>query len=236
MQTEFVPHGVYEDIINLLGQWKVLDIKSLSRLCNYDVQYYNLLHKVRKLEKHGLIKGVLTGRKNKHIYLTSEGLRLTPYDRTYEICDESLTHDLVVGNVLRTLLLMSNFTDGKMFHQIDEQSLFPDAEIVGSQNKESYHLALEVELTQKEQLRVKEKFRKYGNSKVFNYALFITNKEPLFKAYRRYLMEMMPEIQEAVILLLDEKLTVSRFDCENSRLFYLGKEIGFSDIFGERRI
>lgn len=53
MAVDFVPYGIYEDIINILGQWKVVDMKALKEMCNYDVGYFNLLKKVRTLESHG---------------------------------------------------------------------------------------------------------------------------------------------------------------------------------------
>lgn len=232
MSVAFAPYGVYEDIINLLGRWRVLDMKSLSKMCNYDIQYHNLLHKVRKLEKQGYVQGVLMGRKNKHIYLTDKGLKYAAFEYKYKICDETLTHDLIVGNVLRSFIACDYFIDGRMYPNITGDKLLPDAEVSGKKNEMTYKMAIEVELTQKEQTRVKEKYRQYGLNSMFNYVLFITNKEALFKAYRSYLLEMKPEVQEGVILLLDEKLTENRFDFEKSKLFYMSNEHKFLEFFG----
>lgn len=233
MAVDFVPHGAYEDIINILGKWKVMDMKSLNEFCSYDLKYFNLLKKVRTLETHGLVKGVLLGRKNKHIYLTNKGLKYTGHDFTYEICDENLTHDLVVGRVLKELIKTPHFIDGKMFHEIPVENLFPDAETKGIKDNQTYKLALEIELTQKSESRVKEKFRRYGREKVFNYVLYITNKESLFRAYKRYLEEMNSETQEAVILMLDKKLSVTSFKYQESTCFYQGRETTFLELFGD---
>ncbi len=233
MAVDFVPQGVYEDIINLLGQWKVMDMKSLKEMCSYDVQYYNLLHKVRKLENHGLVKGILLGKKNKHIFLTNKGLQYTPYDKTYEICDENITHDVIVGKVLKELLRLESFFNGKMFHQIISDKILPDAEIEGQKDGECYRLALEIELTQKSQDRVKGKYRQYARGNVFNYGLFITNKMTLFKAYKKYLEEMKSEIQESIILLYDRKLTEINFDYQSSECFYMGQMTSFKELFGD---
>ncbi len=233
MSLAFIPHGVYEDIINIVGQWKVIDMKGLSEMCNYEIGYHNLLKKVRTLESHGLIKGVLLGRKNKHIYLTNKGLKYTGYDYTYEICDENLTHDLIVSRVLKTLLAHRSFVDGRMFHQIVVDKIFPDAEVSAHKNGELYKLALEIELTQKEQNRVKEKYRRYASGRVFTYGVFITNKATLFKTYCRYLQEMNEDIQEAIILILEKQMTATSFNYEKSECFYLGKEVRFSQLFDE---
>ena len=231
MTTDFIPYGVYEDIINMLGHWKILDMKSLSEMCNYDIKYFNLLKKVRKLESHGIIKGVLLGRKDKHIYLTNKGLRYTPYDFTYEICDENITHDLIVGRVLKELLKFSPFVDGRMYHQIMTDKIFPDAQVEGIKNNERYKLALEVELTQKSKERVKDKYRKYGQGESFNYALFVTNKESLFRTYKRYLEEMNRESREAVILMYDENLSATKFKYDKIKCYYMGEMTSFIELF-----
>jgi len=234
MSVNFIPHGVYEDIINIVGQWKVVDMKSLKDMCNYEVGYFNLLKKVRTLESHGLVKGVLLGSKNKHIYLTNEGLRYTGHDYTYEICDENLTHDLIVSRVLKELLKHDSFTNGRMFHQIPVDQIFPDAQITGTKNNDIYRLAIEVELTQKSKKRVKEKYRRYAKGSVFTYGVFITNKETLFRTYRRFLEEMNNDIQEAIILILDKDMTATKFDYEKTECFYLGKMLNFEALFGEK--
>jgi len=232
MKTEFVPQGPYEDIINLLGQWKVLDMKSLSELSNYRLAYHNLLKKVRRLEQEGMVKGVSLGGKSKHIFLTSKGFMLTSHDQSYPIADENVTHDLVVGRVLRSFCKIDGFCNGKMFHQISTEEIFPDAAITGTRDGENYQLAIEVELTQKSQDRIKEKFRRYAKGNAFDYVLFVTNKESLFKTYARFLGEMKAEVQKAVILLFDKGLSVSKFDYGGSRCLYIGDEKRFGDLFG----
>jgi hypothetical protein len=232
MKARFIPQGVYEDIINIVGQWKVVDMNSLSEMCSYEIGYHNLLKKVRKLEAQGLIKGVLLGRKNKHIYLTDKGLKYTGFDYTYEICDENITHDLVVSKVLKELLRNDSFVDGRMFHQIVGEDLLPDAEVSGIKNQENYKLAIEVELTQKSQKRIKEKYRRYARGSVFDYGVFITNKESLFKTYKRFIMEMDKETQEAIVLILDSKMTATKFSYESLECFYLGRESLFNQLFG----
>lgn len=235
MNENFVPYGVYEEIINLLGKWKVLDIKSLSEFSSYKVKYFNLLKKVRQLEISGLIKGVSMGGKEKYIYLTNKGLQYTGHDHTYEISESNLTHDIIVGRVLKQLLKMDQFIDGKMFHQVADFDVFPDALISGVKNDSTYKLALEIELTQKSEPRVKEKYRRYGRNTVFNYALFITNKWTLYNTYKRFLLEMNQETQAAIILLFDQNLNMKGMNTDNNKCTYLGKETSFSDLFSEKK-
>ncbi|MBT3236872.1 MAG: hypothetical protein HN353_13035 [Bdellovibrionales bacterium] len=233
MSVQFIPQGVYEDIINIVGQWKIVDIKGLEEMCSYEVSYFNLLKKVRTLESHGLIKGVLLGQKNKHIYLTNKGLQYTGNHYGHEICNENLTHDLVTARVLKELLKFDGFNEGRMFHQVPIEKIYPDAEITGSKSGEDYRLAIEVELTQKSERRVKEKYRRYSRESVFNYGVFITNKERLLRAYKRFLEALNPEIQEAIVLILDDKLSATKFSYQKAHCYYMGNNVRFIDLFGE---
>ena len=233
MSTQFLPLGIYEDIINILGQWKIIDIKGLREMCHYDIQYPNLLKKIRLLESHGFIKSILLGRKNKYIFLTKKGLVFTPYDHTYEIVDENITHDIIASRVLKELLEFDALFDGRMFHQISSDRVIPDAQVNGKKGNIYYKLALEVELTQKSQSRVKEKFRQYGRDKHFDYCLFITNKETLFRAYKRYLQDMGEDAQEKIILSWDKKLSALHFNYQESTYFYMGENPSFGELFDE---
>lgn len=233
MTTIFAPYGEYEEIIDLLGEWKILDMKSLAEMISYELSYRKLMKRVRKLENVGLIKSVLVGRKNKHIYLTEKGIQFTPYDFTSEIKPEQLTHDLLVSRVLMTLLERPNFMAGKMFHQIEGNDIYPDAEVVGTRNRNSYKLAIEVEITQKSQDRVKQKYVKYGKADFFDFAIFITNRERLYQTYKLFLESMTPKIQRRIVIAYDKKLKVTKANLDKTKCFYLGNEVNFGDIFGE---
>lgn len=231
MKSSFVPYGSYSEIINLLGQWKILDMKSLNNLCDFEVNYPNLLHKVRKLESEGLVKAVLIGRKNKHIYLSQKGLEFTSFDFSSELSPETVNHDIITATVLRELLRRDNFLEGRLFHQMRGSEIYPDAEVLGTKNGSHYKLAIEVELTQKSQQRVKEKFRKYEKAQTFNFALFITNKESLLQTYSRYLEEMVIDVRKAIILLWDPELKMSKVNLDKAQCYYMGKEYSFNAIF-----
>jgi hypothetical protein len=118
-QSQFVPYGPYVDIINAVGKWKIVDLNSLIEVCNYDFKYSNLRKKVKVVEKYGIRKSVNLGRKRKHVYLSNMGIKFTSHDKTYELSDECMNHDVMVGTVLRAFLKFPSFYSGKMFHQID---------------------------------------------------------------------------------------------------------------------
>lgn len=232
-QQRFIPYGPYIDIINAVGKWKVVDLKSLSEVCNYKLNYSNLRKKVKKLENTGLIKSVNLGRKRKHIYLTNSGIKFTQFDKTYELTDESLNHDVITGNVLRELLEFPSFFNGRMFHEIDDNGLAPDAALSGNKNGKEYELAIEVELTQKSSTRVKSKYSRYHRSKSFDYCLFITNKAGLFRSYGRFLEEMKGGVQEKIIILYSPDMTPCKFSYLEASCFFRGKEQSFKEVFGD---
>jgi hypothetical protein len=228
---QFVPYGAYVDIINTIGKWKVIDLKSLTTFCNFGISYRNLAIKVMTLEKEGFVKSVNLKRKRKHLFLSDKGIRLTGHDNTYEITDASLGHDILVGTALRSLLKSESFYNGRMFHEIDESEIYPDAVVSGTKGKRNYELAIEIELTQKSDPRVKSKYSRYSRSKAFDYCIFITNKEALFKAYKRFLGEMTKDVQTKVILMLANKLRPDRFEYLGEKCFFKGEHKKFEEIF-----
>ena len=172
-------------------------------------------------------------KKKKHLFLTKKGLEFTRYDYTYEICDANITHDIIVGTVLRKLLKFDFFHNGKMFHQINFEKILPDAEIYGGKKGNFIKMAIEVELTQKDQDRVKSKYIQYGREHYFNYCLFITNKAPLYKTYKKYLESMNLNIQKKIILLWDNELSTINFMPQDLECFYMGKTMPFKDLIYE---
>ena len=234
MKKPFVPHGVYRDILDTLAQWRILDIQGLRELSNYDLKEYNLRKKVRVLEGHELIKGILVWRKCKYIFLTHKGLKYTPYDYASEIPEENIMHDLITVQVLRRLLAFPECFDGRVFHQVIGTEFIPDAEIFFEKDGEKVRAALEIELTRKNQRRVKEKFRRYDREKIFPLAIFVTNKAGIFKGYRKYLSEVSVAVQERIVLVFDEKLGPSKFDYARAICFYKGELIEFSLLFSTK--
>lgn len=233
MEVDFIPEGVYEDIIQHVGKWKIMDIKRLQNHCNYNVGYFNLLKKIRKLETTGFLKSKKFGGKDKHVYLTRKGLELTKQGYSFEICTDNLTHDIITSNVLKTFLELDTFHDGQMYHELPIDNLLPDASVKGCKSGHEYHLSLEVELTRKSDDRVKEKFVKYSQNTNFDYILYITNKENIFKAYKHLLEKMMPKVQEIIMIMLEPSLTVTTFNPKKSQIWFQNNLLSFDEIFGK---
>ncbi len=223
--------GPYMDIVQTVGRWKVLDVASLEKLCNYKFSYFNLLDKVRKLERAGFVKSVFVGRKHKHIFLTDQGIKLTSEDCSSEISLENLNHDILTGRFVQKLLQYEVFKDGKLFHQILDTDVYPDAEVKGVKKDHEYNLAIEIELTQKEKGRVKNKFVRYKKSPRYDFVLFVMHKESVFRAYNHYLEQMSDEVKQKIIFLMNPKFERATWEIEKSSCYYLGKEYSFNEFF-----
>lgn len=231
LNNTFVPYGDYADIINLLGKWKILDLKNIKSKLESCIEYPNLTKKVRKLERAGVVKSIYIGKRNKHIYLTNKGIEMTPFDSTFEISKENLNHDLTVSNFLNRLLEFENFYDGKMFHQLTEDDLLPDAMVKGIRAKSKYNMAIEIELTQKSKERVSEKLRRYKSNQAFHYVLYATPKDSLYRSYQKTIKKLDREIQEKVILMHDPILCAHKSAIGSSKCFYLEEVYKFPELF-----
>ncbi|HLE12841.1 MAG: hypothetical protein A2504_00400 [Bdellovibrionales bacterium RIFOXYD12_FULL_39_22] len=229
----FIPAWPYTELMNIIGQWKIIDVASLKELCSYKMKKHNFLLKIRNLEKAGLISGVRDGRKQKHVYLTSKGVGLSEFNKSDQLCDENITHDIIASNVLRKLLAFANFFNGRMCYAGTEDKVLPDAEIEAIRQNKKYTLAIEVELTQKASSRIKEKFGYYALSKRYDFCLFITNKPQLCKAYLSYLREMDASVVKRIVFMVDRTMTVSEFNFFEADCFYMGNQKKFIEIFGD---
>jgi len=231
--TNFIPRGAYEDIINVLGHWKIMDMKSLKKMTNYDTEYPNLLRQVRRLEKNNLVKSVSDGSKRKYVYLSDRGLKFTRFNMSSEISTDNMTHDLITGTVLRALIESKYFFNGVMYHQLENDKVFPDAGASFAISNRTFRVGIEVELTQKESNRVKNKYALYSKDSCFDYSLFIINKLPLYKTYCRLLSSMNEETQISNILLYDKELNTYKFSPTESEYFYKGETMKFDEIFSD---
>jgi hypothetical protein len=192
------------------------------------------MKKIVKLEADGLIKGVYLGNRNKHVYLTNEGIKYTVYDKTYEPVPEELAHDIQVGRIVQDLLCYSKVIDATMYHQIDNKLISPDAVIQMDSDEELFNVAIELELTQKSQTRVKAKFNRYNVSSEFDYCIFISQKETLIKTYQRFLKDLNPELSGKFFFIIMDEFSGFRPILDQMKCFYNGELITVKGLFGTK--
>ena len=231
MQTHFYPFGDYADILEHIAQWKVLDIQTLKTLCNFKTGYHNLLFKLRKLEKEGLVASNIHGSRNKYVYLTEKGVRTSGHFKSCLTSIENLNHDIITARALKEFLKLDYFFDGMIDHEILGLEVNPDAVVNIIKYGEKDKLALEIELNQKTKHRVQLKYMKYAQSHKIDYSLFITNKVSLYKSYTKFLLEMKDHIQDTNIIMLDQQLSRTTINLKDSKVFYIDEELSFGELF-----
>ena len=172
--------GDYQDILDALGEWKALGIGELKKLCHGEITSPNLRKKIRRLEKLGLVKGVFLDGKNKSLFLTSLGIKLSRFKPSEKVWENELSHELITAQVLREFFKLPECLDGKIRHHMEGGELCPDAEIILSLGGKKIRVALEIELTRKDKRRVVRKFNRYKREGIFDRVLFITQREGVF--------------------------------------------------------
>ena len=228
MKKIFIPDGIYQKILDTLDEWKILDIRRLGELCG-EISLPNLREKVRILERHGLAKSFCQNGGRKYVALKNYSPDNSYYDKQNP--ESGLQHDLIAGRVLREFLRWDCCLEGKISGEFgDGNRVYPDAEIIIDGGDKKIRAALEIEITRKSSWRVQRKFGKYSRENGFDLAVFITNKKGIFKSYKKYLMEMKEEVQQKIVIVLDEKLSMKSFDFKNSPCFFRGKIGNFSSI------
>ena len=222
MKKIFIPDGIYQKILDILDEWKILDIRRLGELCG-EISLSRLREKVRVLERHGLAKSFCQNGGRKYVCLKNYSPDNSFYDKKNP--ERGLRHDLIATQVLREFLRWDCCLEGRILGETggDGNRVYPDAEILIDGSDKKIRAALEIEITRKRSWRVKRKFSKYKREEGFDLAIFITNKKGIFKGYKNYLLEMTEEVQQKIIIVLDEKLSLKSFDFKNSPCFFRGK-------------
>ena len=225
----YIPSEDDFSILNEIGRWKVIPQKDLYGEMMRKVQYSPFCRKIKRLEKHGLLKSFRGGRGRKFLTLTDSGGKLSHFGNIYCENENELGHDLLCSVILKKLLNYKNFDSGEVYH--GDGDLIPDGFIHARKNDEPYTLALEIELHQKSAPRVKSKFKKYACSQMFTHVLYVMPKESIFHSYRKILLEMNREVQQTVVLLFNKDLTIETFNFLDSLCFLKGEEQSFEEIF-----
>lgn len=229
-QIIHVPTGVYLDLLIHIGRWKFLDLPDLLELSNFDLKYDNLAHKIRALEANGFIKSLQKGYSRKQVYLTKKGLKLTPYNHLPEQENETLTHDMYVGRILRTLNKLPEFLNPQMEDFVENHftldNVEPDGSIEYENDDKSWSLALEVELFQKTKSRVKRKYSAYLRSS-FDYVLYFSTKPNLIRNYLNMANDMITDVQKKLIFVSAPNLRIDSFNIEETHCFHPGTSSEF---------
>ena len=233
MERVFIPIGPFQNILNNIANWKVIGLRKLFEMELYNLTYQGFAKQVKQLEQEGLVASFRGKDRTKYLYLTSRGSKVTSVGTSFELSDETLTHDLICSNVLLELLKYKNFVSANVMHDAGKLLIEPDGIIYAIKKNREYTCALEVELHQKSRDRIKAKFAKYSNSSIYTHVLYVTNKMSLIRFYNTILEQMNSDIENKIVLLLDEDLSATNFNYQKSKCWFKGEERSFVSIFGE---
>jgi len=230
MNKEFIPNGEYLNVLMGLGCWKILDANKILSTGIVKVKYKDLMKKLTKLEKVGLVNSFRKGNAVKHFYLTDQGKKYSGKISGCGIDADYLNHESATSRVMWELLKNSELQNGDGLYYDEIKSVDPDAVILGKINNQDYKLAIEVELTQKSSKRVVEKFNRYKQQSLFDYTVYVTQSRTLFNAYKKILDSLCKRVQKQIILILEENLIEGKINFNKSVCFYMNNKVNFTKL------
>tara|TARA_Y100000780_G_scaffold232518_1_gene265041 strand:+ start:1439 stop:2173 length:735 start_codon:yes stop_codon:yes gene_type:complete len=234
LRETFFYSGTYEDIIQTLGRWRILDLRSLLNKVEYQFSYQAFAKMVSKLERLNYVGSIYYQGYRKYLYLTEKGLKEAGLEKSWPINKDVLLHDLICVNVFSYLLGLGRFDSGGLNLEEAGATTRPDCMLECGKSK----LAVEIELTQKASNRIEEKFLKYLRSEEFERVLYVFQKPPVFKAYKKRMDELdenrnpllKKRFQDKAILLLEPEIKNNTFSLMQSPCFFQGKLTNFKEV------
>jgi hypothetical protein len=200
----------YFDLLEPLRQWKILNVKALKEESEYQSSDSGFYKIITKLEKNLLIDSFInTWSNEKYLYLLPNGMKaLGANNKALNVNRDLRFHDSIVSRVARTFTKYPFIKQVCLdIHTRDRFPLLervPDFLVQGETNK-TFSMAIEIELTQKSQDRVKKIIHTYSDSKVVNHILYISDKKTILNTYRRYLSELGDDILKDRFLFMHAK-------------------------------
>ena len=234
MQETFLYSGTYEDIIQTLGKWRILDLRTLKSRVDYKFSYQAFAKIVKKLESLNYLGSIYYQGYKKYLYLTEKGLSEAGLNKSWPINKDILTHDLICVNVYSYLLGLEHFNSGGLNLEDAGATTKPDCMLKLGTTK----LAVEIELTQKVAHRIEAKFRKYMDSNEYERVLYVFQKTSVFKAYKKKMDELdesrnplfKKRYQDKIILMIEPEVKNNKFTLLDSHCYFQGKLAPFKEI------
>lgn len=225
----------YLDILNQLFEWKILSIEDLKRISDFPNGLASFYKAIRKLESENLVKGFYDSFTNqKFIYLLADGFKAIGADKSIPIHDENRFHDAHLVRLLLQFKMLVSVKEVLLDHQIKRvfplTEHLPDAIITGRKTNE-FHLAIELELTQKSKERIKETYQFYDSAPFFNNVIFIFNRGTPYQTYQEVLLETERiKNKNRFMFIYEPQLTRRNYDLSKSELRHQGKTTTIKEI------
>ena len=123
--------------------------------------------------------------RKKYVYLSSFGEgQLSNNENPTSVSRDTLIHDIKVSEIAKAFCDRGWASEVELEHQLHDKRNFkvtykiiPDALFHGEKKEGKFKIALEVELSRKNNQRIVEKARQYMDSSYYNYVLYFFSKE-----------------------------------------------------------
>lgn len=224
-----------------LLKWRVLDIESLRKECFRAPKYHNFYRIIRTLEKQKILEGYRDPfSRKKYVYLSSFGeSHLSLNENPTALSKDTLIHDIKVVEVTKAMLDLGWIDDADLEHRIHDKrilkttyKIIPDAILHGAKKGVKFSMALELELTRKNNQRITEKAGQYLDGGQFNYIFYLFSKKSLMEKYMEVLSEKHGvRIFERMMFFYDENLTARTGQISNWKGHFKGKELTLLELF-----
>ena len=227
----------YFDLLYPLRKWKILNVRALKEEAEYHGSFSGFYKIISKLEKNLLVDSFINSWSNeKFIYLLPDGIKaLGENELSLNINRELRFHDSIVSKVARDFKSYPHIEEVYLDFQTRQEfpllERIPDCLVTGNL-RNPFSMAIEVELTQKSQDRVKKILKTYSDSKVVNQVLYITDKKTILEAYKKYLFELGSVVlKEKFLFLYTKDLAKGKADLLNSPVHFKNHVTSLSELF-----
>ena len=234
-------NSVYINYLTPLIKWRVMDLESLRRECVTTPTYSHFARVIRKMEKVQVVQGYrhpFNGKK--YIFFSSLGEKQVAHkSNSTAISKESLIHDIKVSEIARNFKALGWVDSIQLEHELTNKRDFraaykviPDALMEVTKAKHRYQLALELELTQKNKQRIREKAKQFIISTQYDYVLYFFSKESVAKTYRQEILSAVGEKNlHKFIFVTDQFMTAQESKLQDLTAYIKDRPMKLSAIF-----
>lgn len=185
-------------IKQLLLKWKTLPIKTLSDVA-LEAKYSTVTTNLTRMKGRGLVdfSNIHDVSNNKLVYPTLKLLSILRSSKELIINHDHLSHDAMVGAFCLAMLKIDIFTDSQIEDYLkmsDEfnpiKGFYPDAILKGFVENRKFTMPVELELNQKSETRIRDKFRGYEKYSTYTDIIFSFVDERVARKYDSVLREL----------------------------------------------
>lgn len=230
-------NSINEDILYLLNKWRILNVKGLYELLNGTIGYVATSKRLKKLYSENFLNTYRHPHNNqKFYYLTKDSTSYLFNESKSEINQKEIIHDISTVTIVRELIYNTYFNKAYFFEESYIENLDPDALLFAHLNDQIYKTAVEIELHQKSEKRVKEKFKRYAQSKAVDRVIYFFHRSTPFFFYQKLINELKedkyPFISKKIILVHEPSIITGKPNFEKTKCLFNENTYNFLEILG----